>query len=104
MKYEVCGFRVLIEPEHLEKVTESGIILDVGEEWKRERAATVIGKIVAIGPSAWKGFDDGTAWAKVGDRVYYARYSGKTIEEDGEPKYVIINDEDVQCIITEDKS
>jgi len=34
----------------------------------------------------------------IGDRVYYARYSGKTIE-DGDDKYIIVNDEDVQCII-----
>lgn len=104
MKYEVCGHRILIEPEHLEEVTESGIILNVGEDWKRERAATVIGKIVGIGETAWKDFHKGIPWAKIGDRVYYARYSGKTIEVDGEPKYIIVNDEDVQCVITEDKS
>jgi co-chaperonin GroES (HSP10) len=88
----------------MEEVTESGIILNVGEEWKREQAATVIGKIVAIGRTAWKDFSDGRPWAKVGDRVYYARYSGKTIEEDGKPKYYIVNDEDVQCIINEEQS
>lgn len=100
---EVCGHRILIEPEHLEEVTESGIILNVGDDWKREKAATVIGTIISIGDTAWKDFSDGKPWAKVGDRIYYARYSGKTIE-DGEDQYVIINDEDVQCIIQEDKS
>nr|ASN63651.1 co-chaperonin GroES [uncultured virus] len=98
---EVCGFRVLVEPKHFEEVTEGGIILNVGEDWKREKAATVIGTIVNVGPTAWKGFDDGVPWAKVGDKVYYAKYAGKTIV-DGDKEYVILNDEDIQCIINEE--
>lgn len=98
MKFEVCGHRVLLDPEHIDEETEWGFKLDVGDDWKREKAATVIGKIIAVGDTAWKDFSDGKPWAKVGDRVYYARYSGKTIE-DGEKQYVIVNDEDIQCII-----
>ena len=103
MNLSVCGHRVLIEPEHLEEVTESGIVLNVGEDWKREKAATVIGKIVSVGPTAWKDFSDGWPWAKVGDRVYYARYSGKTVV-DGDDEFVICNDEDVICVIQGDNS
>ena len=100
---EVLGHRILIKPEHLEEVTESGIVLNVGEDWKREKAATVIGTIVSVGATAWKDFSDGKPWAKVGDRIYYARYSGKTVK-DGEDEYVCINDEDCQAIIKGDKS
>ena len=105
MSLEVCGHRVLIKPEHHEDEISEGALqgfkLDVGDEWKREKAGTVIGKIVSIGPTAWKDFSDGQPWAKVGDRVYYARYSGKTVI-DGDDEYYIVNDEDVQCIIKGD--
>ena len=99
---EVVGHRVLIEPEHFEEEISDGALrgfkLDVGDEWKRERAATVIGVVRGIGPNAWLGFDDGKPWAKVGDRVYYAKYSGKTVT-DGDKNYIICNDEDIQAIV-----
>lgn len=101
---EVVGHRVLIEPKHFETELEEGALkgfkLDVGTEWKRDRAATVVGTILSIGPNAWKDFGDGKPWAKVGDVVYYAKYSGKTIEED-DKLYIICNDEDVQAIVTQ---
>jgi len=104
-KLEVCGFRVLVKPETIKEELDWGegrkFVL-AGEEWKREKAATQIGTIVSVGPSAWKGFDDGAPWAHVGDRIYFARYAGKFVEMDGE-EYVILNDEDIQCIIHEGK-
>jgi len=103
---EVIGHRVLIEPKHFDEELAEGALkgfkLDVGEEWKRERAATVMGTIVGVGPNAWKGFDDGLPWAAVGDKVYYAKYSGKTVEENGKT-YIICNDEDVQAIVHDDE-
>lgn len=103
---EVVGHRVLIKPKRFDEEIADGALqgfkLDVGEDWKRERAATVIGTILSVGPNAWKGFDTGEPWAKVGDKVYYAKYSGKTVEEDGE-LFIICNDEDVQAIIHEDE-
>lgn len=103
MSLEVCGHRVLLKPDHFEEVTESGIILNVGDDWKREKAATVIGTIVDIGPNAWLAFDDGKPWAKVGDRVYYAKYSGKVVM-DGEDEYITCNDEDIIAIIHDDQT
>jgi len=102
---EVVGHRVLIKPEHFAEEVADGAIkgfkLDVGEDWKRDKAATVIGVIEGIGPNAWKAFDDGDPWAKVGDKVYYAKYSGKTITED-DKDYIVCNDEDVIAIVHEE--
>lgn len=98
----VCGHRVLIKPDFLHEETEWGFKLDVGEDFKREKAAVVIGTVVKIGPTAWKAFDGSDPswrpWAKVGDIVHFAKYGGKFITI-GKEDYVIVNDEDVQCVI-----
>jgi chaperonin GroES len=96
----VVGHRVLIKPEIKEATTESGIYIGHADTYKREVGATQIGTIVGIGPNAWLDFKPGIPWAKIGDRVYYAKYSGKEIKNDnGDIIAVIINDEDVQCKI-----
>ncbi|MBL4591182.1 MAG: hypothetical protein JKY96_04415 [Phycisphaerales bacterium] len=103
---EVIGHRVLIEPKHhTEEIGDGalkGFKMNIGEDWKRDRASTVIGVIKSIGKNAWMGFDDGSPWAKVGDTVYYAKYSGKIVEDD-DHTYIIVNDEDIQCIVHERK-
>ena len=104
-KTKVCGHRVLLKPHFDEDVIKDGalegFVMDVGETFKREKAATVVGKVVDIGPMAWKAFDgdnpDWEPWAKIGDVVFFAKYGGKFItlnEED----YIIVNDEDIQGI------
>ena len=101
---EVLGHRVLIKPDFLKAKTDWGFELDVGETFKREKAAVVIGTVAGIGPMAWRAFDGSDPqWkpcAKVGDVVHFAKYGGKFIEIEGE-EYVIVNDEDVQALITE---
>ena len=96
-----CGFRVLIKPDSLVQKTASGIAVVVDD--KLYRNATTIGTIVGVGPTAWKGYDDGQPWAKVGDRVYFAKYAGKKIEDGSEDGLFIVNDEDVQGIITKEE-
>jgi len=100
---QVVGHRVLIKPHLQEEVSDGGIFLAVGDTFERERGATQIGTIVDIGPNAWLDFKPGTPWAKVGDVVYYAKYAGKDVTAGNEDKYIIINDEDVQCIIKEER-
>lgn len=106
---KVVGHRVLIKPDPVEERTGSGIWIHTPETAKLEEAAQVRGTVVAIGPTAWHAFDrynpDGTRntswveWCKVGDKVYYAKYSVKRITdtETGE-EYVIANDQDIVAI------
>lgn len=104
MKIEVLGHRVLIDPEIPKEEIDEGALAGfkiVGDTIHREKAATTQGRIVGIGPNAWRAFDDGLPWAEVGDKVYFAKYGGKFVEID-EKEYVIINDEDVQAKILED--
>ena len=56
--------------------------------------------ILAIGPTAWKAFDDGQAWAKVGDRIIFSKYTGKLVEHpETLERFMLINDEDVQIVL-----
>lgn len=98
---QVVGHRVLIKPHFLEPETDWGFKIDVTEEFKRQKAATETGIIIGIGPNAWLAFDDGKPWAEVGDEIFFARHAGKFIEWKGE-EYLIINDEDCQCIVHRD--
>lgn len=99
MKFEVLGHRVLIDPEVPKKEIDKGALAGfeiVGDGIEREKAATTVGRIISIGKNAWKAFDDGEPWAKVGDKVYFAKYGGKWVKDEDGKEYVCVNDEDVQ--------
>ena len=96
---EPAGHRVLVKVEEIESRTAGGIIVP---ETIREKQTdeNIFGTIVAIGRNAWKAFDDGQPWAKVGDRISFAKYGGGYITDPitGE-KFRVLNDEDVTTII-----
>lgn len=104
---EVVGHRVLIKPKFQEGETDWGFALDVGDTFKRELGATDIGTVIAIGPNAWIDFKSldadgnvipGKPWCKVGDTVFFAKYSQKEIRLPNKEVYFVVNDEDVQCV------
>lgn len=94
-----AGHRVIVKPDPIEEVSKQGIILATGNK-DRQQDSQVSGELVAVGPNAWKAFDDGQAWAKTGDRVMFASYAGYSLKINGE-MYRIMNDEDVTAIISE---
>lgn len=97
-----AGHRVLVKPDVVETTTKSGIVIKL-ENKDRADEAQVTGTIVEVGPQAWKDFSDGAAWAKVGDRVLFAKFGGYQITIKGE-KYRVMNDEDITAIIEEEES
>lgn len=101
MRIEPAGHRVIVKPDPLEEITQGGIVLAYGEDKKRKESAQHTGILIAIGPNAWKAFDDGIPWAKVGERVYFAKYGGFLIEDEGQ-QYRLLNDEDITAIIREE--
>ncbi len=103
MTIRVCGHRVLIKPYYPEEKTESGIIVGIGREFQLEKNATQEGIVIDVGSTAWANEGlGGVPWCKVGDHVYFAKYAGKQVK-DGDEDFFIINDEDVQAVIEEDK-
>ena len=93
--------RVKVSPE-LEKL---GFKVEMTKtQEKQEEVASRSGKVVNIGPTAWHAFDksspDWQPWCKIGDRIVFSKYSGELIEDpDTDEQLMIINDEDVQCIV-----
>ena len=87
------GHRVLVLPDEVETKTASGIITSVGTQTMREQLAQVDGVVVAMGNTCYT--DQPEPWCKVGDKVFFGKYSG--IFRDGKDglKYRVINDLDI---------
>lgn len=76
------GFHVLIEVVPIKFKSTGGILLHSKEEQERENSGRDLGKIIAFGPTAYKGFEGCESpadWGvKLGDTVELkGRYDGK---------------------------
>lgn len=76
----------------------AGIAMPEKGQMEREQAAVDRGEVVAFGPTAFKDFGTDNP-LKVGDVIVFARHGGKTVQSDDDTKYIVLNDEDVICII-----
>lgn len=105
MMIEPCGHRVVVKCDALTDVERqemgkysalkaSGFEINSGQDAKRKQSKVHTGVLVAIGRNAWKAFDDGHAWAEVGDRISFATYGGWEFEHEGQ-SYRLLNDDDV---------
>ena len=94
---KVTGHRLIVKAE-VETKTESGIIVAVDE--RKERAHSVVGIVIDIGDSAWQGFNC-EPWCKVGDKIIFAKYAGRSVTDPSDPdgEYIILNDDDVLCVV-----
>ena len=113
------GNRIIIKPDDVERVTEGGIIIPDAQADSHQGAQS-IGTLIGVGPDAWshltekvyrlidgsmrlmelrtKGYSE--PFAKVGDRVAFAKYGGlAVIGEDGE-QYRVMNDEDLTAKVS----
>ena len=94
------GYRLLVKPHEIEKVSAGGIVVIATENEERlEEAGQQFGTVISIGPSAW-GDDD--PWCKVGDEVCFAKHAGRFIFDPfTEEKLFVMNDTDVLATIKE---
>ena len=85
---------VLIKPDEVETKTASGIVIpDMVTD--KERKAMEYGTVVTVGPRAFIDYGRDLTILKGGDRVSFARYSGKVIKDTDEVEYVLVNDVDI---------
>ena len=94
LKIRPLDDRVVIEPFEAEEITRGGIVLP---DTAREKP--VQGKVIATGPGKLmeKTGARGKMSVKLGDRVFYGKYTGTEIELNGE-KYVILRESDILAI------
>lgn len=97
------GSRVLVQIRTPKSRTASGIILDSGSR-DTEKWNTQVGKVIAVGPLAFKNRNTQTewpegAWCKPGDYVRVAKYGGDRwavpVENGDDALFVIFNDLDI---------
>jgi chaperonin GroES len=94
MKLRPLQDRVIVKQSEAEEKTKSGILLPDAAKEKPTK-----GKVVAVGPG--KLDDNGKAMEiglRVGDTVYYGKYSGTDVEIDGQ-KLVILREADVLGVL-----
>jgi chaperonin GroES len=85
---------VIVKQTEAEEKTKSGIYLPDAAKEKPTR-----GKVVSVGPGRLD--DKGKAMeipVRVGDTVYYGKYSGTEIEVDGQ-KFVILRESDLLGVL-----
>ena len=107
MALKVCGHRVMIRPQELKKKTESGIIIEYGENEKLEKAGMTRGIIAQIGNDAWKTMYINSyqpePWCKVGDEVIHAKYIGfEVVDPETNETFRVVNDEDIIVVISKE--
>jgi|TARA_R110002020_G_scaffold120813_1_gene275120 co-chaperonin GroES (HSP10) len=93
------GYRILILPFTQSSVTKGGIHL-AKQTVDKERLATVVGYVVAVGPDAYgdlNKFPDGP-WCKEGDWVIFGRYAGARFQIEGGDMRLLNDDEILACI------
>lgn len=99
------GYHMLIALPTFAEVTASGIYIPQAVN-ERERAATVVGVVLAQGSECYtdtRKFPKG-AWCKVGDTVLFSRYSGmrfrsKDVESGEMVEYRMLTDDNIVGVV-----
>ena len=96
LKIRPLDDRVVVEPFEAEEITRGGIVLPDSAREKPQR-----GKVIATGPGKLleKTGERGEMSLKVGDRVFYGKYSGTEVELEGDT-YVLLRESDVLAVQT----
>ena len=111
---EPLGARILVQLRRTKKTSDSGIIL-VSETKDTEKYQNMVGKVMMIGPLAFKNRDTMASWpegswCQVGDYIRVPKWGGDRWEVqvpgegDLEEKalFMIVNDHEVIAKITND--
>lgn len=92
----IRGPRILILDDEVQNKTDWG--LELVEDLKIKRSSQVVGTVIQIGDESYHDYDN--PWCKVGDKVFYAQYAGKIIEDPvTKTAFKIVNDIDIIATI-----
>ncbi len=101
-KQDTLGWRLILRPLDVKKMSEGGIDLSAISE-RTQAINSDKGEILMIGDSAWDTLKVKPN-LKVGDKVFYAKYGAKTLQdpENKEVFYIMCNDEDILAGYTDE--
>lgn len=95
------GHRILVLPEQetedAKALKKIGMVMAESHN-ERHRLAQMAGVVVGIGKTAWVDFKS-EPWAKEGDRVMFAKYSGVILRGKDGQSYRMVNDEDIVAVL-----
>ena len=96
MKIKALGHHVIIKVPKPEERTKGGILIPETTR-DAERRAAELGEVMDVGQTAWMADGlGGFKWAEVGDKVWFAKYAGKWVQDpDSKEEYLIVADTDV---------
>lgn len=116
---EALGHRLTVRPDKVkdsdaektkQKAEQLGLVIpdkiadELESQATRDRASVDQGIVLTIGKTAFRDFG-GEPWCNVGDYIAYARHAGKFVKDpDTGEDILVINDEDVICKITKEKT
>ena len=89
----VSGYLV-VEPQKVEKTTQSGIVLPDSHEDKPQQ-----GKVLSVGKAIFQDGQEIKPPCKLGDTVVYKEWGGKEYK-DGDTDLLILKFEDIMAIIS----
>lgn len=112
MKIKPVGPRITVRPQKIEEsdatyasAARAGIVIPDLDERKREQSAVDVGTVLAVSHLAWSDVGDCKPWCKVGDKILYAKYGGKSQKDEATGETVVIlNDEDVLAVFDNEGS
>ena len=122
MHLKTIGHRVLVKPISLEAdaklpegLAKSQFKIVAGLDKNAEHRAKSeiqIGTVISMGPLCYKHPDYGYglpewegAWPKVGDKVYYGKYSGYFVTDPStNEEFYLVNDDDLKLVLAEESS
>lgn len=98
------GYRILVALPGIDSKTGGGII-KTDTEVERERAASIVGVVLTLGPDAYADktkFPSG-AWCEQGNWVMIRSYAGTRFMINGE-EYRLINDDSVDAVVPDPRA
>ena len=96
------GYHVLIVMPKVEEKTKGGVLLP-SDAKNREDVASIIGKVVEIGPNAYPNTDQrfhSRPWCEEGDWVMLSKYAGHRFEC-SEVEMRIVNDDAIIAVVSD---
>lgn len=95
IKITPLGNRVAVKPQEIEEKTPGGLVIPPSATDEKRPA---FGEVVKLGVGKDKDGKELKFDVKVGDLVYFKKYSPEEIEVDGE-EYYILDAEDILAIV-----
>lgn len=98
-------FRLIVKPVQVSEMV-NGIIVHAPAEHKLAQDAATQGKIIAVGNAAGNFFEKeyDCKWIpKLGDYVLYKAHHGLKWKSKEGDQYLILNDEDIVCVVDQDQ-